>query len=90
MSQSIDRRTQILEAALEVFSTKGFHKATNKDIASAAGGMSPGLIYHYFKDKEDLFISLVDVYKRQLINSLTCHTVKRGCKALLSLEIAKQ
>src|SRR5689334_14557618 len=54
-----DRRQQILEAALKVFSTKGFHKATNKDIAEAAGGISPGLIYWYFKDKQDLFLSLV-------------------------------
>jgi len=54
-----ERRQQILEAALKVFSTKGFHKATNKDIAQAAGGISPGLIYWYFKDKEDLFASLV-------------------------------
>lgn len=55
----VDRRQQILEAALQVFSTKGFHKATNKDIAEAAGGISPGLIYWYFKDKEDLFLSIV-------------------------------
>jgi AcrR family transcriptional regulator len=54
-----DRRQQIMEAALKVFSTKGFHKATNKDIAQAAGGISPGLIYWYFKDKEDLFLSII-------------------------------
>ena len=36
-----DRRQQIIEAALKVFSTKGYHKATNKDIAQAAGGISP-------------------------------------------------
>ncbi len=71
MSQPADRRSQILEAALEVFSTKGFQKATNKDIASAAGGMSPGLIYHYFKDKEDLFISLVR--ERATLLQLTDH-----------------
>jgi AcrR family transcriptional regulator len=54
-----DRRQQIIAAALKVFSTKGFHKATNKDIAQAAGGISPGLIYWYFKDKEDLFLSII-------------------------------
>ena len=58
-AEPIDRRQQIIEAALRVFSTKGFHKATNKDIAEAAGGISPGLIYWYFKDKEDLFVSIV-------------------------------
>lgn len=54
-----ERRQQILDAALKVFSTKGFDKATNKDIAKEAGGISPGLIYWYFKDKEDLLLSIV-------------------------------
>jgi AcrR family transcriptional regulator len=58
--ESGDRRRQIMQAALEVFSTKGFQKATNKDIAEAAGGISPGLIYHYFKDKQDLFFSILE------------------------------
>ena len=57
--ETTDRRQQIIEAALKVFSTKGYHKATNKDIAQAAGGISPGLIYWYFKDKEDLFLSII-------------------------------
>ncbi|HJZ45741.1 MAG TPA: TetR/AcrR family transcriptional regulator [Roseiflexaceae bacterium] len=57
--ENADRRHQIIEAALKVFSTKGFHKATNKDIAQAAGGISPGLIYWYFKDKEDLLLSIM-------------------------------
>jgi AcrR family transcriptional regulator len=48
------RRQQIIDGALRVFAAKGFEKATNKDIAQAAGIGSPGLIYHYFKDKADL------------------------------------
>ncbi len=48
------RREQILEGALEVFARKGFEKATNRDIARAAGINSPGLIYYYFADKTDL------------------------------------
>src|SRR5919205_4493962 len=49
------KRQQIIDGALEVFSSKGFEKATNKEIAKATGDISPGLIYHYFKDKADLF-----------------------------------
>jgi TetR/AcrR family transcriptional regulator, mexJK operon transcriptional repressor len=49
------KRDAIIAGALEVFSRKGFEKATNKDIARAAGIHSPGLIYHYFRDKADLF-----------------------------------
>jgi AcrR family transcriptional regulator len=48
------KRQQIMEAALIVFAEKGYEKATNKDIAEAAGVGSPGLIYHYFEDKGDL------------------------------------
>ncbi|HEY9875726.1 MAG TPA: TetR/AcrR family transcriptional regulator, partial [Candidatus Obscuribacterales bacterium] len=54
------RRQQIIDGALQVFATKGFEKATNKDIASASAIGSPGLIYHYFKDKSDLFRQVVE------------------------------
>lgn len=50
-----ERRQQIIDGALDVFARKGFEKATNKDIARASGIRSPGLIYHYFADKADLF-----------------------------------
>lgn len=38
------RRQQIIDGALVVFSQKGFDKATNQEIAEAAGIASPGLI----------------------------------------------
>ena len=55
-----DRRQQIIDGALQVFAHKGFEKATNKEIAAAAGIGSPGLIYHYFKDKGDLLQQVVE------------------------------
>lgn len=55
-----ERRQQIIDGALQVFASKGFEKATNKDIAAASGIGSPGLIYHYFKDKSDLFQQVVE------------------------------
>lgn len=53
------RRQQIIDGALAVFAEKGFEKATNKDIADAAQIGSPGLIYHYFKDKTDLLYNVI-------------------------------
>ncbi len=55
-----NRRQQIIDGALEVFAHKGFERATNKDIAEAARIGSPGLIYHYFKDKSDLFRQVLE------------------------------
>lgn len=55
-----NRRQQIIEGALQVFARKGFERATNREIADAAGIGSPGLIYHYFKDKADLFRQVIE------------------------------
>lgn len=49
-----ERRQQILEAALTVFSQKGFHTANVSDVAAQAG-VSQGTIYWYFDSKDDLF-----------------------------------
>ncbi len=54
-----DRREQIIDAAMHVFSQKGFTRATNKDIALEAG-ITPGLIYHYFESKEALLQAIVE------------------------------
>jgi TetR/AcrR family transcriptional regulator len=50
-----ERRAQILDAAFEEFSEKGYKGATIKGIARAAGLQSPALIYWYFPDKDALF-----------------------------------
>jgi len=51
------RRQQIIVAAKRVFSEKGYNRATIEDIAQAAE-LSPGTLYLYFKNKEELFASL--------------------------------
>jgi AcrR family transcriptional regulator len=49
-----ERRGQILEAALVVFSDKGYH-ATNVSDVAAKAGVSQGTIYWYFDSKDELF-----------------------------------
>jgi AcrR family transcriptional regulator len=51
------RRQQIIVATKKVFSEKGFNKATMDDIAGEAE-LSPGTLYLYFKNKEELYASL--------------------------------
>ena len=51
------RRQQIMIAAKRVFSIKGFNKATMEDIANEAE-LSPGTLYLYFKNKDELCASL--------------------------------
>jgi AcrR family transcriptional regulator len=52
------RKRQILKAALTVFSTRGYGESTMADIAREAG-IGVGTIYNYYKNKYDLFISLI-------------------------------
>lgn len=57
------RRDQFVGAAIRQFSKRGFHETTVKDIAADAG-VSPGLIYQYVSDKEDiLFLALQHVVR---------------------------
>ena len=51
------RRQQIMVAAKRVFSLSGFSKSTMEDIAKEAE-LSPGTIYLYFKNKDELYASL--------------------------------
>ena len=51
------RRQQIMVAAKRVFSVKGFSKTTMEDIAKEAE-LSPGTLYLYFKNKDELYASL--------------------------------
>ena len=51
------RRQQIIVAAKRIFKEKGFGRATMEDIAKEAE-LSPGTLYLYFKNKEDLYASL--------------------------------
>ena len=53
-----EKRELILEAALEVFSAKGFRGATLDQIAEAAGMSKPNLLY-YFRRKEDIHETLM-------------------------------
>lgn len=52
-----DKETQILEAAETMFSEKGFTKSKVQEIARAAN-VAEGSIYDYFKNKEDLLLSI--------------------------------
>ncbi len=51
------RRRQILDAAKRLFHAKGFSSATMEDIAQEAE-LSPAALYLYFKNKDDLYVSL--------------------------------
>jgi len=55
----IDRKQEIIRAAQEIISEKGLKGSTITEIAKHAG-VADSIIYHYFKNKEDLLFCAVD------------------------------
>jgi len=55
--QAIDKRRVILDAAVRVFAREGFHTCRVSDIADEAG-VAYGLVYHYFKSKDQVLDTL--------------------------------
>ncbi len=58
-SQSVSKKDLILESAEKVFLEKGFYPAKIEEIAQNAG-IAKGTVYIYFKDKESIYISLIE------------------------------
>ena len=61
------KEVAIFEAALRIIKEKGFHKARMSDIAKEAG-ISYGLVYHYFKNKEDLLDAIFNQWWNNLFH----------------------
>ncbi len=59
-------RVAILKAALTLFARKGFSETTTDDIAKKVG-ISKGLIYNYFRNKEEILECLIDEFARKVM-----------------------
>lgn len=55
--QALEKRRQILDAAVQVFAREGFHSCRVSDIADEAG-VAYGLVYHYFSSKDEILDTL--------------------------------
>ena len=55
------RRAELVDAALRLFAEKGFRGTTIADIA-AATGTAHGLVYHYFRSKDELLAAILQRY----------------------------
>ena len=56
---SEERKSQILDAAMETFSKQGFYKARMSDIAETSG-LSKGSLYWYFESKDSIILALLE------------------------------
>ena len=61
-----ERRAQLLTAALEIFSTAGYHAAGMDEIAEQAGITKP-VLYQHFPSKLDLYLAVLDLHIDSLV-----------------------
>ena len=80
MARNSDKKPQIIDAAIKVFAEKGFYNSKVADVARAAG-IADGTIYLYFKNKDDLLISLFETKVEELLDTFK--------NALLAFNTAK-
>src|ERR671922_846027 len=80
----LDRPTQILDAAVACFAKRGFHQASMHDISTEAG-ISVGLIYRYFENKEAVISAMADRHKKEIGEVL--ERARQAPTLLESLEI---
>lgn len=63
-----ERREKILSLAVEVFAAKGLSGTKISDIAKASG-MSLGLVYHYYKSKEEVYVEVVEIAMSKMLEA---------------------
>lgn len=63
------RRTQLLGAALEVFSAQGYHAVAMDEIAERAGVSKP-VLYQHFPGKLDLYLALLDLSAEKIVKAV--------------------
>ncbi len=73
--------TTIAQAAKEVFAERGYQRATLEEIAQRAG-MSKATIYLYYRNKDDLFLHVVE----ELVNTVMAATAQEAATAKPPLE----
>ena len=82
-----ERRGQLVRAAVKLFSAQGYYTTTIQQIAREAG-VSTGLVYQYFRDKDDVLLLalmlVLDSYEQEIPRQLKGieHPIERLCAAI--------
>lgn len=82
------RRTQMIQAAVQLFKEKGFHRTTTREIAQAAG-FSIGTLYEYIRTKEDILFLVCDNIYNEVQARISTLAMERGTIAELKSAIER-
>ena len=82
--RSEETRTRIMDAAVRLFSTRGFAAASVDDICAEAG-ISKGAFYHHFESKQALFLALLDSWLQTIDSSVEASKDKTAPETFMQM-----
>lgn len=82
------RRNQMVQAAVQLFKEKGFHRTTTREIAQAAG-FSIGTLYEYIRTKEDILFLVCDNIYNEVQARISNLAMEKGTIAELEAAIVQ-
>lgn len=82
--RSEETRTRIMEAAIKLFSTRGFTAASVDDICEEAG-ISKGAFYHHFETKQALFLALLEGWLKAIDNAIEASKDKTAPETFMQM-----
>lgn len=80
------RRNEIMEAAMRLFTAKGYLNTTTQDIINEVN-ISRGLLYYHFKNKEDVLYCIVEKYSDPILRKLKNITYSKDKNALEKMKL---
>ena len=72
--QSEQTRGALVEAARGLFSARGYAGVSTEEIVQAAG-VTRGALYHHFKDKQDLFVAVVEGVEQEILERVAAAAI---------------
>jgi AcrR family transcriptional regulator len=82
--RSEETRTKITEAAIKLFSARGYNKASVDDICEEAG-ISKGAFYHHFESKQALFLALLDGWLQTIDSAIEASRDKTAPETFMQM-----
>ena len=72
----MSKKESILQAATWLFAKKGFKDASMAELSKMTG-VAEGTIFYHFKNKETLFLTVLETVKSKIINEFEGYTAKK-------------
>lgn len=87
--RAIEKKEKIIQAGLELFCEKGYYNTNTVEIAKRAG-VSTGIVYSYFKDKNDILTAVIDLFSQKLQTTIRSALVNFDFSSFMQPDVSEE